>query len=90
MTREQHLELVQLLGAIGLFNERGTHWSEATPERIEEIRAHFRQCLDSFLKRVDAEQLAPELLAYLRSTKAVCDASGEVYARLLANCPPAG
>lgn len=89
MTREQHLELVQLLGAIGLFNERGTHWSEATPERIEEVRAHFRQCLDTFINRVGAGELEAELLAYLQSPKAVSDNSGEVYAKLLANSPPA-
>lgn len=87
MTREQHLELVQLLGAIGLFNERGTLWSEATPERIEEVRAYFRQCLDSFIKRVGAEQLEPGLLTYLESEQAASDDSGEVYARLLEQRP---
>ena len=87
MTREQHLELVQLLGAIGLFNERGTLWSEATPERVEEVRAYFRQCLDSFLTRVGPEQLAPELREYLESARAVSDASGEVYAKLLEERP---
>lgn len=89
MTREQHLELVQLLGAIGLFNERGTLWSEATPERVEEVRAYFRQCLDSFIKRVGAEQLEPGLRAYLESERAVIDDSGEVYAKLLNECPRA-
>lgn len=89
MTREQHLELVQLLGAIGLFNERGTLWSEATPERIEEVRAYFRQCLDNFLNRVDPEQLTPELRDYLQSEHAVSDDSGEVYAKLLNDCPRA-
>lgn len=87
MTREQHLELVQLLGAIGLFNEKGTLWSEATPERVEEVRAYFRQCLDAFIAQVGADTLEPALLDYLRSDKAVSDASGETYADLLENAP---
>lgn len=87
MTAEEYDELIQLLGAIGLFNDKGVHWSEATEARIAEVRENFRQCLDAFIARVGAEQLPAWLLAYLQAPECVSDDSGEVYARLLQERP---
>lgn len=88
MTADAQRRLLELLGTIGSYNDKGISWTRATPAAVAEMRAGFRRALDAFIADVGADSLPAPVLDYLRSPQAVEDGDGEMY-RLVQRLRPA-
>lgn len=79
MNTEEKQRLLQLLASIGSYNDKGIFWTNASPEKIAEMRAGFRRSLDAFIDEVGSRRLPSPLVSYLQSDYAVEDGSGLMY-----------
>lgn len=79
MNTEEKQRLLQLLSGIGSYNDKGIFWTNATAEKIAEMRAGFRRSLDAFIEEVGSQRLPSPLVSYLQSDYAVEDGSGLMY-----------
>jgi hypothetical protein len=76
VTEDARRRLLELLGTIGSYNDKGISWTGAAPAAVAEMRAGFRRALDAFIADVGADDLPAPLLDYLRSPRAVEDGDG--------------
>ncbi|MCY1011023.1 hypothetical protein OV079_36750 [Nannocystis pusilla] len=79
LTADARRRLLELLGTIGAYNDKGIAWTRASPAAVAEMRAGFRRSIDALIADLGADNLPAPVLDYLRSPQAVEDGDGEMY-----------
>ena len=75
-TSSARQRLIEVLGSIALYNDKGHIWSRHTSERIAEEQQKAHTSIQSLVHEIGEQQFASELLAALQSHRPVQDCTG--------------
>lgn len=69
-------QLINLLGSLAGYNDKGFEWSGHTPAEVDAERAKAQAELESLVARIGEANLPVAFIHALRSGEVACDASG--------------
>ncbi|HEY4199247.1 MAG TPA: hypothetical protein VGM83_01685 [Devosiaceae bacterium] len=74
-------QLIQHLGSIAGYNDKGRLWSNHTPDEVRANRQQAQAVILRLVAAIGTEAFSPQLLEKLQSGAAVLDESGDIEAQ---------
>ncbi|WLQ15849.1 hypothetical protein O5O45_07970 [Hahella aquimaris] len=79
MNIEEQEKIIGLLGSMAMYNDKGIHWTDASPEKAAQVRDGFRKAIDNLIAEIGQDNIPQQVLTLLRSDKVLVDGQGSAY-----------